>query len=350
MQKRTIILLLMLPLIAMMSFSSVQAAITPVVIETGFISLSIDGLGTNNAMGSIIQVEKPSGATVRSAYLAAASMGISGRQLVDGDVKIDGVDVIWDIGVHFTTVSGIDCWNHWADVTSIVKPTIDAAPVGRVDFTITEIDAWDIDGEILAVIFDDPNQITSNTIFLLFGTQSVDGDTFTINFVDPLGPPDPSLIMDFSLGIGYGFQGFDQYSIVDVNGIRLSTSAGGQDDGGINNGELLTVGGLDDSNANPADPYATPVGDPRIDDELYDLLPFTSPQDTSVVIFTQNPSEDDNIFFAALFLTVAAQIGPVVGGEILPVNTLQLLAPYLLILGLAATIFGVGLFKKKRLP
>jgi hypothetical protein len=62
----------------------------------------------------------------------------------------------------------------------------------------------------------------------------------------------------------------------------------------------LTVGGLDDSNANPVDPYALPAND-RTDDELYDLLPFVSHGDTSVVINTTNPSLDDNIFFAALF-------------------------------------------------
>ncbi|MCW3987165.1 MAG: hypothetical protein NWE87_02490 [Candidatus Bathyarchaeota archaeon] len=106
------------------------------------------------------------------------------------------------------------------------------------------------------------------------------------------------------MGISYGWQGTNQYSIVDVNGVRLSTSAGGQDDSerwlSLSDGALLTVGGLDDSNANPVDPYASPVNN-RTDDELYDLLPFISPGDSSVMISTTNPSLDDNIFFAALF-------------------------------------------------
>jgi hypothetical protein len=45
----------------------------------------------------------------------------------------------------------------------------DAAPAGRVDFTITEANTAKIDGELLAGIFDDPSQTTDNTIVLLFG-------------------------------------------------------------------------------------------------------------------------------------------------------------------------------------
>ena len=43
---------------------------TPVVTETGLITLSIDGLGTATATGTL-QVQKPAGATVRRAFLAA---------------------------------------------------------------------------------------------------------------------------------------------------------------------------------------------------------------------------------------------------------------------------------------
>jgi hypothetical protein len=61
----------------------------------------------------------------------------------------------------------------------------------------------------------------------------------------------------------------------------MTTSAGGEDDGESADGALITAGGLDDSNANPADPYATDNGDPRQDDELYDLIPFVSNGDMS---------------------------------------------------------------------
>jgi len=65
---------------------------------------------------------------------------------------------------------------------------------------------------------------------------------------------------------------------------------------------------LDDSNANPPNPYATANGDPRQDDELYDLIPFVSDGDTTITVYTLNPSDDDNIYFTALFLASTTAI------------------------------------------
>ncbi len=93
--------------------SKVQfGSIAPVVTETGFVSMSVDGLGTTAASGAI-QVQKPQGATVRRAFVGAASTGFSGRELVDGDVTLDGNPVAWTI----STPSSISSWNHWAEVT-----------------------------------------------------------------------------------------------------------------------------------------------------------------------------------------------------------------------------------------
>ncbi len=292
--------------------SEVQfGSIVPVVTETGFISLSIDGAGTN-AASAIIQVDKPAGATVRSAFMAAASTGFSGRKLSNGDVRIDGVGVSWLI----STPSSISSWNHWADVTSMIKPKIDAAAPGLINFTMTEVSTRSIDGELIVVIFDDPNETTSNTVILLFGAQAIAGDTFAIALADPLDKNDADLVMDLSLGISFGFtspRNNRQRSLIDVNGIRMTSSAGGQDDSSqvpARNGTLLTVGGLGDTNSNPPPfslvPFST--GDFRFDDELYNLLPFVNTGDTSISVFTINPSNDDNIYFAALFLASTTAI------------------------------------------
>lgn len=277
-----------------------MGSIVPMVTEVGKISWSVDGLGVYPGASGIIQVEKPPGATVRKAYMGAATTGFMDIKLADGDITIDGVGVTWDV----ETSSSIYSWNYWAEVTSLVKAKIDAAPSGRIDFTIAElIDSYNIDGELLVVIFDDPNQTTDNTIVLLFGAQDIAGDTFAIGLAKPVDLTDPNLGLDFSLGISYSYQiSSYQYSIVNVNGVRMTTWAGGEDDGDHGNGALFTVGGLDDSNANPADPYATPYGNWRYDDELYDLKPFVNNGDTSINVYTQNPSADDNIFFAGLNL------------------------------------------------
>lgn len=279
-------------------------SLAPMVTESGFITASIDGLGTNQASG-VIQVDKPAGATVRSAWLAAASTGFSNRQLVNGDVKLDGQSITWTRSVQ----SSISSWNHWANVTSLVKPKVDASAPGRVNFTVTEVSTLGVEGEILAVIFDNPAATTTNTVILLFGAQNIAGDTFNIALADPINKNDPNLGLDLSLGISFGFQSGSpvvQYSTVDVNGQRLTTLAGGQDDGEPANGALLTVGGLDDTHDNPP-PFATGPG-PRGDDELYDLRPFVNNGDRNISFFTKNPSNDDNIFFAALMLNSAAAV------------------------------------------
>lgn len=199
-------------------------------------------------------------------------------------------------------LGSIGSWNYWGEVTSLVQAKINAAPAGTVSFTVTEANTYNIEGEILVVIFNDPAQITDNTIVLLFGAQDVAGDTFHIGLGSPLTADSLTHPLDMSLGISFGYQPAGQYSIVNVNGQRLTISAGGQDDGQPENGALLTVGGVGDSDANPPNPYLTDVNGPRYDDELYNLNPFVSIGDTAITVFTQNPSSDDNIFFAGLNL------------------------------------------------
>jgi hypothetical protein len=298
-------------------------SLAPIVNETGFISWSLDGMGTSAATGTI-RVQKPSGATTRRAFLGSASTGFSGRKLANGDVTIDGAAVNWDI----STMSSISSWNHWAEVTGLVKAKIDAAPAGIVTFTLGEVQSFGIDGESLAVIFDDPNQTTVNSVILLFGAQKVGGDTFSVALSDPINLADPSFVLDMSLGISFGYQEFNvvnQFSVVKVNGSQMSTSAGGQDDGQPANGALITVGGIGDTNADPP-PFQTPIPGPlayRTDDELYSLLPFVKTGDTSISVFSVNPSNDDNIFFAGLFVGNAAAIvgeGIVLGPENVTLN------------------------------
>jgi len=212
-------------------------SLAPVITESGLITLSLDASGSNGGAyesrggaPETLRVQKPSGATVRRAFVAAASTGFSGRQLANGDVKLDGTGFAWAI----STPSSISSWNHWAEVTTLVKPKIDAAAAGIVSFSVSEVNTGGIDGEILAVIFDDPAQTTSNTAILLFGAQNIAGDTFNIALGSPLNKSDPNLSVDLSLGISFGFQDGanpGQRSIVNVNGNRLTSLAGGQDDG-----------------------------------------------------------------------------------------------------------------------
>jgi hypothetical protein len=306
------------------------SAVSPVITESGKISVSIDGLGTIGSTTDItvtsgtIQVQKPIGATVRRAFLAAASTGSTEYAITNTDIYLDGTPITFTT----STPSNIGSNNYFVEVTDLVKTRIDSAPAGLIDFTIQENNSYYIDGEALAVIFDDPNKPADNTVVIFFGAQNTAGDSFNVALGKPIDLSDPKLVVELSLGISYGFQGTDQYSQIDVNSKRLSTSAGGQDDGQPENGALITVGGIGDSSNKPTDPYALPDGDTRIDEELYNLLPFVNNGDTTILVNTLNPSNDDNIFFAVL--TVGSNVAIVNEGILLgPLSaTNPLGAPY----------------------
>lgn len=275
--------------------------VAPLVTESGLISLSVDAVGSNNSAGAIVEVAKSEGATVRRAFVAAASTGFSGYTPQDGDVALDGTPLTFD--PLRTMSNGIASVNVWADVTSIVKPKIDAAAAGRVPFVVTEPGGtFSMDGAILAVIFDDPTVTLNTTVVLAYGAQQVTGDK--IRLVRPPTVPSEDVAVRVGLGISFGFQPTFQDNSVSVNGIRLTSSAGGQDDGQGVNGALITVGGLNDSPDNPADPFArgNQSSCPRCDDELYDLSGFVSSAGfvSELEFTTANPSADDNLFFAAL--------------------------------------------------
>ena len=274
------------------------------VTETGQISLSADGAGSNDPAGVTIQVEKPNdAATVRAAFFACAST--FDFVINDGDVSLDGNPITWDLSVVNGPFSNV-----FANVTAIVKPVVDAAPAGLVDFLQTEFVTKNettetIDGCGLYVIFDDPEQTTENTAFILFGGQATTGDDYAVTLAEPLEEGD---IAQMGLGISFGAQdqsgkggshfcGCDSpmFSIIDVNGERLTSCAGNLDDGvgPVADGILITVGGVGDSPDNPDDPFqeAADGQQPRIiDDELYDLVPFLEPQETLIFVETLNPS------------------------------------------------------------
>lgn len=286
--------------------ASAFADLVPFYQDSGKISVSVDANGNNNSEGGTIRVEKPTGATVRKAFLIAASWG--GRLIKDGDVILNNASITWDKSI-FNNLGSTPFFNNTlADVTLLLKDQLNNAAPGINTVSVKEINTWDIDGEILIVIFNDPNQIKERGVILFFGKQNTLGDSFIINLSSPINVSDPDAIADAGLGISYGYQGTTQYSVIDVNGSRLTSSAGGQDDGIGENGGLITVGGIDDTNDNPS-PFAPPSG-PRTDDELYNLKPFMKSDDKSILFNTINPSNDDNILFAYFKTSVPSAVLP----------------------------------------
>jgi len=310
--KRLLLISAALILLVGLSGAVSEATLNVQIIEGGQISMSADGGGAS-ASTYLIQADKPNlSATVRSAFLTCS---ITSGNLADGYVSLAAISINWD-----ETFDNGTWDNGWADVTSIVKPIVDAAGVGITDLTIVE--NTPIEGCGLYVIFNDPLQDSANTVFLFFGGQATTGDDFAVTLAEPLDPTDTA---EMGLAISYGFQGGGpatnlcgtgsaQYSEIDVNGVRMTTCAGNFDDAADSgaNGNLITVGGIGDDPANPTDPFQRP-GDgatPRIvEDELYDLKAFLEADETLVFVETLNPSNDDNIFAGHMYLTTAAIIG-----------------------------------------
>lgn len=286
-----------------------DSGLEPLYSVSGHYYLSSDAIGSLST-SMYVDVNKPTAeATVHKAFLFSATY--ANRTLADGCVSILGTPVNWDGTMNNPVSNGTLPFfnNYWADVTTIVASYIDGLPAGIASIPIGECLTSYTDGEVLLVIFEDEAE-TEKTISILWGGSSTDGDNFNISLHDPIDPSDPESVLDMGLGISYGYLTTyfrTQYSIIDINGNRLTTSAGGQDDGYSSNGGLITVGGIGDSNANPADPYATPTN-ARSDDELYSLLPFIDLSTTTLSGYTSNPSDDDNIFLAYFVISGQASV------------------------------------------
>lgn len=274
---------------------------------------SIDGVGGG---GGTLSALVPDGSRIERAYLYGSTFGDGG--LVNSAVLALGsdnttVDSFVNLGnARGSTFFALQAYR--ADVTSFVREAIGDGDDDAFDFNISGISGSSVDGFGLVIVFSNPDEST-RTISLLDGFSLTTGDEFELDFAEPVDTDQDGFEAQMSLGIGYSLQGDVQFSQVDVDGRRLTSSAGGQDDGSAGNGGLLTIGGLGDSADNP-DPDATPAGDPRVDDELYDLAqgnaddetPYLADGSSGITVTTINPSNDDNIFFAGFNITAIVSV------------------------------------------
>jgi len=265
-------------------------------------ALSIDGFGSLSNSG-IIQANIPTGSTIKRAYLYAASVWdmspVYGVTFNGNLLSLSSATILSPNSNPATTA-------RW-DVTNIIAASFTG---GLQNFSITENGPIPTnDGAVLVVAYSNPST-QGFTSVILDGELSTGGDTSQFNFASPYTGGDFLV----SLASSYSLQPTsEQFTQIDVttnstNNRRLSTSAGGQDDGQGANGALITVGGIGDDPANPG-PLASSLLGPRIDDEYYNLAlgnsdnaaPFISPGDTFLRLTTQNPSNDDNVF--GMFIT-----------------------------------------------
>ncbi len=262
-------------------------------------ALSIDGFGSTTNIG-LIQANIPTGSTIQRAYLYAASVWNNSIYPVTFQGNILDVSSAITLAPQLDNKATTVLW----DVTGIIASSFTG---GSQNFDIVE--NGDNDGAVLVVAYSNPST-QGFTSVILDGELSTGGDTSQFDFASPYTGGDFLV----SLASSFSRQPSGQFTQIDVttnstNNRRLTTSAGGQDDGEGADGGLITVGGIGDNPANVA-PTAKPM-DTNLDDEYYNLAlgnsanpaPFILPGDTFLRLTTQNPTEDDNVF--GMFITIS---------------------------------------------
>jgi hypothetical protein len=285
-----------IPLLAVVLLNASPAFASLSVFQTfvGNVGVSSDGFGSLSQSGTI-SAEVPAGATVLAAYLYSANYGGS---IVPAGDTLAGSAVTYGPAVPNPDVCcGLS--SNRANVTDIVKPLVDGGPGGVYDFTVTESSALQ-DGLGLVVVYELAS-LPVSTVGILDGFSSAGGDSFSVNFADPLDPTAPGFQAEMRLGIGFSCC-TTQFSNVTVNGTLISANSGNNDDGDtVADGSLITVGGFDD-------PFSPLLPTYEGDHERYNLVPQISVGDTSILVETNNPSNNDNIFLAVFQVTGEATV------------------------------------------
>ncbi|EZP65271.1 Calx-beta domain protein [Sphingomonas paucimobilis] len=279
---------------------------------------SIDGSG-GQASGANrdITARVPDGSFVEAANLYASTYTGTANAVTSVDIT-NAAGNLTVTGFSALGVAAGFLQAYRADVTSYVRSVVGDGDGSDFNFNLSNIVGSSVDGFALVVVYSNPDEST-RTISLLDGFSATAGDSFQLNFSQPVDTDQAGFEAQMSLGIGFSYYPASQFSTVTVGGRQLTTSAGAQDDGStdfssISNGGLLTIGGIGDSTDNP-DPDL-PINAVRTDDELYDLAKgnvdnpaaYLADDSESINVTTVNPSNDDNIFFAGFNITAVVAV------------------------------------------
>lgn len=303
-----------------------DASLTTFQSYTGTVGYSTDGFGSLSNTGTI-SASVPAGSTVLAAYLYTATFSNPTHAGIGS--TLNGNPVAYGPAVpNATACCGLASAR--ADVTALVSSVINGGPGGIYNFSITEASATQ-DGEALVVVYSNP-ALPIATVGILDGFSSVGGDNTAINFLNPLDPTAPGFFAEMIIGDSFSCCG--QQSTISVNGTTITNTAGNNDDGAeVANGSLITVGGFND-------PFSPMLPSYENDHERYNLVPFIMLGSTSINVFTQNPSTDDNIFLAAFYVSGIAGINEP------PPTGVPDQGDTLLLMGLGLAVLGVASFRR----
>jgi hypothetical protein len=296
-----------------------SATLTTFQAFSGDVGLSVDAGGSiQSSLPNGLTAEVPAGSQIIAAYLYTSTYGTVGASAGSPTDPAYAGGTFNGNTVSYTALppnadsSGLQAGR--TDVTSIVQAEVNplgAASTGGVyNFSVTESNTSNQDGEVLITVYSNPS-IPTSSVGILDGSSASGGDTSSINFAS--NPAGSTVLMSIGDGFSYDLDGGGQSSTIDVDGSLLTSAAGNCDesqDGGTPpnatscfNGDLITAGvvGLNaDGSINTA--YSNPftsIGDTdtSTDHELYNISPLIDPSaGDTITLNTANSSFDDNIF------------------------------------------------------
>ena len=215
----------------------------------GHVGVSSDGLGTFTT--GTLQAEVPAGSTIEQAYLYVATRSLTGPYR-PGQIGFEGNTLAISYLPNVDNGLGVDFETGRVNVTSIVVAKIGTAG-GIFNFAVDETianggsdqnTAQGIEGTALIVLFSNPTLPVRSVAVLEGGLSGPDIQTTKLILGTPIDKTVPNFVAQLGLGIQFSFQPDGQFSTVNVNSQRLTSSAGNFNDGLGNNGALVTVGGV----------------------------------------------------------------------------------------------------------
>ena len=270
-----------------------EASLTSFRTFSGNVGYSSDGFGSTASSGTISALV-PIGSTVLAAYLYTSTFNGFQSSYTS---TLNGANVTYT-ALPPNNTQGLVLQAARADVTSIIAPLVNGGVGGVYNFTVTESNTGAMDGEALVVVYSNPANAIA-TFAILDGFSATGGDTTSVNFASALNPAAPGFFAQMFIGDGFSAGG--QSSTISVNGTTITNNAGNFDDGQGSNGALITVGGYDD-------PFSSFLPSYADDHERYDIAPQVHAGDTSILVRTNNPTNDDNIFLAGFYVSGIAVV------------------------------------------
>ncbi|HUG68036.1 MAG TPA: hypothetical protein VMM76_09800 [Pirellulaceae bacterium] len=281
----------------------------------GRLGVSTDGVGTNGS--GILQATIPAGASIELALLHVATRnGTTTTFPAPPAFRPQSIRFNGQL-LSISYLSNVDDSNNVnfetgrIDVTNIVAQAVLTGVAPNFTFTVDETSTGlpnNVEGTSLTVVYSDPTLPQRTVMILDGGLTGGNPLTNTLTFAQPANPNDPNFIAQLAVGMSFSDPNFPGTGRIDVNGTRLTSSAGGADDSSLQTptpGNLITVGGVGDSPANPV----LPTSNLSPDDELYDLSPFIPVGATQVRLDLANTGANSSMFLAVLTVSGNVSLG-----------------------------------------